>query len=76
MVHFMQAINRGKISFELPVIRQLFCNIPILFIMNHLFGMLGIVSTQAIADFFTVVASYIIYFKEMKKLGINTKTVA
>lgn len=74
MVHFMQAINRGKVSFSLAVIRQLCLNIPILFIMERMMGMSGIVWTQAIADFLNVVASYIIYFNVIKKLDTDIKT--
>lgn len=61
MVHFMQAVDRGKVSFQLAVIRQIFLNIPVLFLMNYLFGMSGIVWTQLIADMINVVISYIIY---------------
>lgn len=61
MVHFMQAVDRGKVSFLLAVIRQLCLNIPILFFMNMLFGMNGIVWTQLTADFINVVISYVIY---------------
>jgi len=61
MVHFMQAVDRGKISFYLAVIRQLCLNIPILFIMNFCFGMSGIVWTQLVADALNVMISYIIY---------------
>nr|WP_326185063.1 MATE family efflux transporter [uncultured Oscillibacter sp.] len=63
MVHFMQAVDRGKVSFLLAVIRQLFLNIPILFLMNALFGMHGIVWTQLAADAVNVAASYIIYHR-------------
>lgn len=61
MVHFTQAIGRGKESFRLAVIRQVVFNIPLLFLMNHIFRMTGIVWTQATADLFTVIVSYIIY---------------
>jgi Na+-driven multidrug efflux pump len=61
MVHFTQAIGMGKESFRLAVIRQVVFNIPLLFIMNRTFGMMGIVWTQVTADFFTVIVSYIIY---------------
>lgn len=61
MVHFTQAIGRGRESLWLAVIRQLIFNIPLLFLMNHLFGMTGIVWTQALADLLTVTVSYIIY---------------
>lgn len=61
MVHFMQAVDRGRVSFWLAVIRQICLNIPILFLMNYLFGMSGIVWTQLIADIINVVVSYVIY---------------
>jgi len=63
MVHFMQAVDRGKLSFYLAIIRQLCLNIPIVIILNALFGMTGIVWTQAIADIINVVVSYLIYGK-------------
>lgn len=68
MVHFMQAIDRGKISFYLAVIRQLCLNIPILFILNYFFGMAGIIWTQVIADFINTVTSYMIYHREIGKI--------
>ena len=63
MVHFMQAVDRGKVSFQLAVIRQLCLNIPILFLMNMFFGMSGIVWTQLTADFINVIISYVIYVR-------------
>jgi len=45
----------------LAVIRQLILNIPILLLLDHLFGMTGIIWTQATADILNVVASYVIY---------------
>ena len=68
MVHFMQAVNKGKMSFCLAVIRQLLLNIPILFLLNWLFGMTGIVWTQLTADALNVICSYIIYFHVVRKL--------
>ena len=69
MVHFTQAIGKGRESFWLPVIRQLVFNIPLLFLLNHLSGMMGVVWTQALGDFLTVIVSYIIYFRIRKKEG-------
>lgn len=69
MVHFTQAIGRGRASFALAVIRQLVFNIPILFLLNTFFGMMGIVWTQAVADFFTVIVSYMIYASIRKREG-------
>lgn len=68
MVHFMQAVGQGKVSFYLAIIRQLCLNIPLLLLMNLLFGMTGIVWTQIIADFCNVIASYIIYYRVIRKI--------
>lgn len=68
MVHFMQAIGEGKISFYLPVIRQLCLNIPMLLLLNAIFGMTGIVWTQLSADIINVMISYMIYSKVMKRI--------
>ncbi|MBR4502839.1 MAG: cation transporter [Clostridia bacterium] len=68
MVNFMQAVNRGRESFWLAAIRQIGLNIPILFVMNGLFGMMGIVWTQAAADILNVIISYIIYFRVLREI--------
>ncbi len=68
MVHFMQAVDRGKCSFYLAVIRQLCLNIPLLFILNYIFGMQGIIWTQVTADFFNAVISYVIYYKVIQEM--------
>jgi hypothetical protein len=36
--------------------------------MNHLFGVTGMIHTQAIADCLNVIISYIIYFRVVKTL--------
>lgn len=68
MVHFMQAVDRGRVSFRLAVIRQLALNIPILFLMDALLGMTGVVWTQTIADAINVVISYVIYRRVLQRL--------
>ncbi len=69
MVHFTQAIGRGRESFWLAVIRQVVFNIPILILFNSFFGVMGIVWTQAVADLLTVIVSYVIYAKIRKHEG-------
>ena len=68
MVHFMQAVGKGKISLYLAVIRQLCLNIPIMLLMNALFGMIGIIWTQMTADICNVLISYIIYAHVIRKI--------
>ena len=61
VVHLMQAVNRGQTALLLAVIRQLCLNIPILILLDHIFGMTGVVWTQTIADTINVVVSYLIF---------------
>ena len=67
MVHFMQAVAKGNTSFLLAVIRQLCLNVPILFLLDHLFGMTGIVWTQTVADAINVCISYAIFFTLLRR---------
>lgn len=75
MVHFMQSVNRGRISFRLALIRQLLLNIPLLFIMESIFGAIGIVWTQAVADILNVAASYLIYYSVKKNRDLSLAVV-
>ncbi len=68
MVNFMQAVNRGRESFYLAAIRQIGLNIPILFVLNALLGMTGIVWTQLVADILNVIISYIIYGRVLRAI--------
>ena len=63
-----QAMGMGKQSLILSSLRQGVVNIPLLFIMNAIFGLYGIVWTQLISDIITGVISYIVYYKSLKKL--------
>lgn len=63
-----QAMGMGKQSLILSSLRQGLVNIPLLFLMNHLFGLYGIVWTQLISDVITGVISYAVYRGSLKKL--------
>lgn len=57
-VYLFQAFGKGKISLFLGVVRWLGFNIPMLFILNAIFGMYGIVWSQVTADILTVLLSF------------------
>ena len=63
-----QAMGMGRQSLILSSLRQGVVNIPLLFIMNHFFGLYGIVWTQLISDIITGVISYVVYRHSLKKL--------
>ena len=60
-VYLFQAFGKGHISLFLGVTRWLVFNIPMLFLLNALLGMYGIVWSQASADLLTVALSIFIY---------------
>ena len=62
-VYLFQAFGKGHISLLLGSTRWLVFNIPMLFILNALFGMYGLVWSQVTADTLTVAMSFIVYFK-------------
>ncbi len=62
-VYLFQAFGKGRISLFLGVTRWLVFNIPMLFLLNSLFGMFGIVWSQVTADSLTVLMSLYVYKK-------------
>ena len=76
MVNYMQAVDRGRESFYLAAIRQIALNIPLLFLLNHFFGMTGIVWTQATADIINVIISYLVYARVLREIREDMKVKA
>ena len=66
-----QAMGMGKQSLILSSLRQGVINIPLLFVMNALFGLYGIVWTQLISDIITGIISYAVYRHSLGKLMSN-----
>ena len=62
-VYLFQAFGKGRVSLFLGVTRWLFLNIPMLFLLNAIFGMFGIVWSQITADTLNVLLSFYIYFR-------------
>ena len=60
-VYLFQAFGKGRISLFLGVTRWLGFNIPMLFLLNAIFGMFGIVWSQVTADILTVLLSFYVY---------------
>ena len=62
-VYLFQAFGKGRISLLLGVTRWLVFNIPMLFILNAIIGMYGIVWSQVTADTLTVILSFYVYHR-------------
>ena len=50
IVNCMNAVNRGKVSFLLTLIRHIALIIPIMLIMNRVWGLDGLIWSQLVAD--------------------------
>ncbi len=69
MSYTFQAMGKGAESLFLTSCRQGIINIPLLFLMNWLVGLYGIIWTQLLADSITVVISFAFYRNILRKLG-------
>lgn len=62
-VYVFQGFGEGNRSLFLGVMRWAVFNIPMLFLLNHLVGMYGIVWSQVCADILTVLLSFYVYHR-------------
>ena len=66
-LHTFQGFGEGGKAMFLAVMRWLAFNIPMLFLLNYLFGMYGIVWAQVTADILTVSLSFYVFLTYQKK---------
>ena len=72
-IYCLQAMGKGKESLLLGVCRQGLFAIPIIFIMNHLLQLYGVVSAQLISDAMTCLVSTLLYRSVCRKLERETE---
>ena len=68
-VYLFQGFGKGNKALFLGVMRWVVFNIPMLYILNGIIGMYGIVWAQVTADIFTVALSIYVYNRYKKKSG-------
>ncbi len=74
-IYCLQAMGKGKESLILGLFRQGLFAIPIIFTMNHLFQLYGIVSAQLISDGITFIFSTLIYRRVYNKLQVDIQKI-
>ena len=74
-VYVFQGFGEGGKALFLGVVRWAVFNIPMLFLLNFLFGMYGIVWSQVTADVLTVILSFIVYRKYTKSQQTQDKNI-
>lgn len=70
-VNLFNSFGKGGHAMFLGVARWAVFNIPLLFILNRVWPMYGIVWTQAIADGINVVLSFIVYRRFERRTGLR-----
>lgn len=70
-LYIFNAFGRGDVAFFLGVMRWIAFNIPMLFALDAIFGMFGIVWAQAAADSLTVALSIFVFLRQTKKMGLR-----
>ena len=66
-VHLFNSYGRGGEALFLGVVRWCVFNIPMLFLLNALFGMYGIVWAQLVSDVLTVALSFYVHWRYQRK---------
>ena len=61
IVNYMNAVDKGKVSFLLAVLRHIILIIPIMIGMNLIWGLNGLIWSQLVADFLNAVIAFIIF---------------
>lgn len=67
VVHLFQAVGHSNKALYLGIIRWAVLNIPMMFILNHFFGMNGLVWSQLTSDIITVAISLTVLIKFLHK---------
>lgn len=63
VVNFMNAVGKGKASFLLAILRHLVLIIPLLLLMNRLFGLDGLIWAQLVADVLNAAVACVVYVR-------------
>ena len=69
VVNYMNAVNKGSVSFILAIIRHVILIIPIMLIMNSIWGLEGLIWSQVVADIMNSIVSTIIFVKVKSGFG-------
>ncbi len=59
----MNAVNKGTVSFILAIIRHVILIIPAMLIMNYIWGIEGLIWSQAVADVINTIVSTVIFLR-------------
>lgn len=68
VIYYMNAVNKGIVSFFLSIVRHLVLLIPMMLIMDRIIGMSGLIWSPLAADILGAIVSYVTYRIVRKKI--------
>ena len=68
VVNYMNAVNKEPVSFFLAIIRHVVLIIPIMLLMNGIWGLTGLIWSQLVADAGNALVAILIYLKVNKQI--------
>ena len=63
IVNYMNAINKGKVSFLLAIIRHIVLLIPVMIAMNAIWALEGLIWSQVTADALNTIVALIVFYR-------------
>ena len=73
MTYMLQAMGKGHTSLLLTFCRQGLFTIPAIFLLNHWFGLYGVVWSQGVADTLTIVVALILLKAQCREIVPGTE---
>ena len=74
IVNYMNAVGKGKVSFLLALIRHIALIIPIMLLMNLIWGMDGLIWSQLVADFLNSIIAFMFFRRTDSEIKNGMKT--
>ena len=63
-----QAMGQPQYAFGITLVRQLFLYVPLLLLLNHLFGFQGMIKAQPITEIIMMVVSITLLTRVIKRM--------
>lgn len=68
-IHYMQAVDKGKLAFVLSILRYVVLCIPAMVVLNALFGIDGLVWSQTVSDTAFLIVAVFVYLRVRRAIG-------
>ena len=71
VVNYMNAVDKGKLSFLLAIIRHIVLIIPIAILMNSIIGLNGLIMSQLVADILNTIIAMTLFYATRRNIDAS-----